>query len=347
MSLFDILLLIVAGFAAGGMNALAGGGTFFSFPALLAIGLPPVTANATNAVALWPASLAGAWAARTSLRPLGRYLVPLLLAGLAGGLLGGILLLVSGDDVFSLLIPWLLLLATALFAASPLLSRWLASRRKEASEVPPHGPLSLAAHGVVSIYGGYFGAGMGILQLAAFSIEGHALVRANALKNLISAVIYSVATATFIVAGRVKLVRTGDPAGRHDPGRLCRRRAESETAGQLAAAIRDPGRRKHDPLLLLDDLHAVMQPRRSRCRRALSRVPNRQRKSPAAKWANAPLRLLFPPSSASVATVLSSPNEQVPPWPARKLPSISNNPSPSCNSWSNDWKAASCRWKIR
>lgn len=203
MSLFDMLLLIAAGFAAGGMNALAGGGTFFSFPALLAIGLPPVTANATNAVALWPASLAGAWAARTSLRPLGRYLVPLLLAGLAGGLLGGILLLVSGDDVFSLLIPWLLLLATALFAASPLLSRWLASRRKEASEVPPHGPLSLAAHGLVSIYGGYFGAGMGILQLAAFSIEGHALVRANALKNLISAVIYSVATATFIVAGRV------------------------------------------------------------------------------------------------------------------------------------------------
>ncbi|MHB0765293.1 sulfite exporter TauE/SafE family protein [Stutzerimonas sp. NM35] len=203
MSLFDMLLLIAAGFAAGGMNALAGGGTFFSFPALLAIGLPPVTANATNAVALWPASLAGAWAARTSLRPLGRYLLPLLLAGLGGGLLGGILLLVSGDDVFSLLIPWLLLLATALFAASPLLSRWLTSRRKEAGEVPPHAPLSLAAHGLVSIYGGYFGAGMGILQLAAFSIEGHPLVRANALKNLISAVIYSVATATFIIAGRV------------------------------------------------------------------------------------------------------------------------------------------------
>ena len=165
MPLFDMLLLIAAGFAAGGMNALAGGGTFFSFPALLATGLPPVTANATNAVALWPASLAGAWAARSALRPLGRYLLPLLLAGLLGGLIGGLLLLASGDDVFSLLIPWLLLVATALFA----------------------------------------GAGMGILQLAAFSIEGHQLVRANALKNLISAVIYSVATATFIIAGRVSL----------------------------------------------------------------------------------------------------------------------------------------------
>ncbi|QLF94329.1 sulfite exporter TauE/SafE family protein [Pseudomonas sp. ABC1] len=202
MSLSDILLLVLAGFAAGGMNALAGGGTFFSFPALLAIGLPPVTANATNAVALWPASLSGAWAARSSLQPLGRYLVPLLLAGLAGGLLGGLLLLVGGDAVFSKMIPWLLLLATLLFAFSPLLGRLLAACRKEA-ERPPHTPISLAAHGLVSVYGGYFGAGMGILQLAAFSIEGHPLVRSNALKNLISAVIYSVASLTFIIAGRV------------------------------------------------------------------------------------------------------------------------------------------------
>ncbi|PAU54716.1 permease [Pseudomonas sp. PIC25] len=202
MSLTDLLLLALAGFAAGGMNALAGGGTFFSFPALLATGLPPVTANATNAVALWPASLAGAWAARGSLRPLGRYLLPLLIAGLLGGLGGGLLLLAGGDSVFRVLIPWLLLAATALFAASPWLSRWLAARRQEA-ERPPHTPLSIGAHVGVSIYGGYFGAGMGILQLAAFSIEGHPLARANALKNLISAVIYSIATVTFVVAGRV------------------------------------------------------------------------------------------------------------------------------------------------
>lgn len=202
MTPLDILLLALAGFAAGGMNALAGGGTFFSFPALLAAGLPPVTANATNAVALWPASLAGAWAARASLRPLGRYLLPLLLAGLCGGLGGGLLLLAGGDDMFANLIPWLLLAATVLFAASPWLSRWLAAHRAAAAQ-PPHNKLSLAAHIGVSIYGGYFGAGMGILQLAAFSIEGHPLGRANALKNLISAVIYSIATITFVVAGRV------------------------------------------------------------------------------------------------------------------------------------------------
>lgn len=202
MALSDLLLLL-AGFAAGGMNALAGGGTFFSFPALLACGLPAVTANATNAVALWPASIAGAWAARSSLRPLGDYLLPLLGAGLAGGLAGGLLLLAGGDALFRVLIPWLLLTATALFAASPWLGRLLAARRREASAVPPHGPPSLAAHALVAIYGGYFGAGMGILQLAAFAIEGHALGRASALKNLISAVIYSVASLTFIVAGRV------------------------------------------------------------------------------------------------------------------------------------------------
>ena len=203
MSLPDLLLLGFAGLAAGAMNALAGGGTFFSFPALLAAGLPPVTANATNAVALWPASISAAWAARASLRPLGRYLLPLLLAGLLGGLCGGVLLLIGGDDVFRPLIPWLLLLATLLFAASPWLGRLVAARRATASKVPPHSPTSLGAHTLVSIYGGYFGAGMGILQLAAYSIEGHALARANALKNLISALIYSVASLTFIVAGRV------------------------------------------------------------------------------------------------------------------------------------------------
>lgn len=202
MSLPEVLLILAAGFAAGGMNALAGGGTFFSFPALLAIGLPPVTANATNAVALWPASLAGAWAARPSLRGLGSYLVPLLLVGLVGGAAGGLLLLLSGDDLFSNLIPWLLLVATLLFAASPWLSRWLASRRRDAEQVR-HTPLGFVGHSLVSIYGGYFGAGMGILQLAAFSIEGHALNRANALKNLFSAMIYTVASLTFVIAGRV------------------------------------------------------------------------------------------------------------------------------------------------
>jgi hypothetical protein len=112
-----------------------------------------------------------------------------------------LLLLAGGDELFAGLIPWLLLLATLLFAASPWLSRW----RAGASDVPAHGPGSLTGHLLVSLYGGYFGAGMGILQLAALSIEGHPLARANALKNLLSAVIYSVASLTFLFAGRVSL----------------------------------------------------------------------------------------------------------------------------------------------
>lgn len=221
----DILLLLVAGLLAGGMNALAGGGTFFSFPALLAAGLPPVTAGATNCVALWPASIAAAWAARPTLRPLGHWLLPLLGAGLLGGVAGGLLLLVGGDGTFRVLIPWLLLTATLLFAASPYLGRWLAARRGLGEQVPPHGPLSLASHVLVSVYGGYFGAGMGILQLAAFSIEGHALARANALKNLLSAVIYSVASLTFILAGKVSwyelaILLTGATLGGYGGGLL-------------------------------------------------------------------------------------------------------------------------------
>lgn len=207
MHLSELFLLLAAGFAAGGMNALAGGGTFFSFPALLATGLPPVTANATNAVALWPASLAGAWAGRHTLAPIRHYLPVLLLAGVLGGLLGGLLLLAGGDQLFSLLIPWLLLLATALFAASPWLGRLVARHR--AAKAIKHTPTSLGVHGLVSVYGGYFGAGMGILQLAAFSIEGHPLALANALKNLFSAAIYSVATLTFVVAGRVSWLELG------------------------------------------------------------------------------------------------------------------------------------------
>ena len=202
MSILEILLLVAAGFAAGGMNALAGGGTFFSFPALLATGLPPVTANATNAVALWPASLAASWAAREQLRSLGRYVLPLVALSVLGGVGGGLLLLAGGDETVRKLIPWLLLAATLLFAASPWLSR-LVNRQRTAGELPPHGPGSGLAHALVAVYGGYFGAGMGILQLAAFSIEGHPLLRANALKNLLSSVIYSVAVVTFVIAGRV------------------------------------------------------------------------------------------------------------------------------------------------
>lgn len=205
MDIWQVLLIMTGGFAAGAMNALAGGGTFFSFPALLAAGVPPVSANATNAVALWPASLAAAFANRRALRalPLRSYLLPLLAASLCGGLVGGLILLATSDQTFARLIPWLLLLATVLFTFSRPLARWL-NRSASSPERPKLGPLGLLGQSVVAVYGGFFGAGMGIMMIAALAISGRTrILEINATKNLMSSTIYSVAAIIFMLAGAV------------------------------------------------------------------------------------------------------------------------------------------------
>jgi hypothetical protein len=207
------LLIVLGGFAAGAVNAVAGGGTFFSFPALLAVGVPPVVANASNSVALWPGSLASAWAYRTELARFKLYLLPMGLASLAGGVTGGLLLLTAGDARFSALIPWLLAFATLLFAFSPQISAvvqaWRARRAAPGSlahETPQGG---WWVQLLVSVYGGFFGAGMGILMMASLSIAGHKDVQEiNALKNLLSSIVYSVTVVTFVIAGAVSWPHT-------------------------------------------------------------------------------------------------------------------------------------------
>ena len=213
MTPWDVLLIGAGGFAAGAVNAMAGGGTFFSFPALLAVGLPPVVANASNSVALWPASLSGAWAYRKELAPYRRYLLPMGIASFIGGAAGGLLLLVAGDARFAALIPWLLAFATGLFAFSPQLSAVL--RRVRPAPDPTGGghgagsPAGWVVQLLVSVYGGFFGAGMGILMMASLAIGGHEDVQhINALKNILSAVIYSVTVLTFIIAGAVSWPQT-------------------------------------------------------------------------------------------------------------------------------------------
>ncbi|RJG07927.1 sulfite exporter TauE/SafE family protein [Noviherbaspirillum cavernae] len=201
MSSWQIVLVGFAAFCAGAMNSVAGGGTFFSFPALLAAGVPPITANASNSVALWPASLSGAWAYRKELARYKRYLIPMGIVSLIGGVGGGLLLLATQDATFSKLIPWLLLFATVLFAFSGKISTWL---RGAAPGAPSSGPTALAGQAVVSVYGGFFGAGMGIMMLASLAMAGHDDVHEiNAIKNLLSAIIYSVTVTTFIIAGAV------------------------------------------------------------------------------------------------------------------------------------------------
>ena len=224
MDMATIALLTGAGLLGGLCNAIAGGGTFFTFPALLAVGLPPVTAGATSAVAIWPghaASLIGEGAVlRQELiaRP-GRVAVFALASAAGAGLL-----LVSGDALFRQLVPWLLLFATLLFAAGPMLNRWLARRGVSI------GPVSAAcAEGVVALYGGYFGAGLGVLLLALLTVTGNDdLKRLNVVKNALATLATSIAVLIFAFGGAVAwgpaaLVFLGATAGGVIGGRLARR----------------------------------------------------------------------------------------------------------------------------
>lgn len=213
-TILSYALISLGAFMAGGMNALAGGGTFFSFPALLAAGVPPVMANASNSVALWPASLLSAWGYRRELKRHGKWVLVLALVSALGGLAGGLLLLATSNAAFSKLIPWLLLVATLLFAFSSQVSRlvtlvkgWLGAAADQ--EQKPGSLGGALFQFAVAIYGGFFGAGLGILTLAALAIQGFKdMQELNALKNLSSSVNYTVAAITFIVAGAISWPHT-------------------------------------------------------------------------------------------------------------------------------------------
>lgn len=215
MELNQFVLVGFAAFIAGGVNAIAGGGTFFSFPALLAAGVSPVVANASNTVALCPASLASAWAYRKEALRHGRMAWFLAIASMIGSLIGAEILLHTTDAAFTMLIPWLLLLATLLFAFSKPISRFIAHlrvvslsmARRQTIKHQEDGLIGPSPIGgtcfqlVVGIYGGFFGAGMGILTLAALSMIGYEDIQElNALKNLTSGVNYLIAAGAFILA---------------------------------------------------------------------------------------------------------------------------------------------------
>ncbi|MBC8161391.1 MAG: sulfite exporter TauE/SafE family protein [Roseiflexaceae bacterium] len=198
------VLLFVAAFVGGALNSVAGGGSFFSFPALLFVGLDPKIANATNAVALWPGSAAGVLAYRAELqglRPEVRLLGPV---SLAGGLIGALLLLITPSDVFATLLPFLMLGATLLFAFSPRITALV--RQLDRSRESPRAAAirSVVLQGIISIYGGFFGGGIGILMLAALSLMGMDNIhRMNGLKTLLATLINGVAVVAFVVARAV------------------------------------------------------------------------------------------------------------------------------------------------
>ncbi len=195
------VLVALAAFIAGFINAVAGGGTFLTFPALIAAGLPPIDANASSTVALFPGQIATGYAVRGDLAAASadsRINVPALAAiSLAGGVIGGLLLLVTPQTVFSRMVPWLILFATAIFAGGnfrrPGTTKFRLSRRG-----------IFAAQGLVAIYGGYFGGGIGILMLAALTLFGlRDIWLMNSLKILLGVLMNAAAAITFIAAGLV------------------------------------------------------------------------------------------------------------------------------------------------
>ena len=189
-----------AAFVASAVNAGAGGGSFLSFPALLAIGIPPINANATNNTAMWLGSFASAGALRSHIDVPQRTLLRMLAVSVVGSVCGALLLLHTSNVAFARLIPILLFLATALFIAGPRLTR--AARGEElGAALRLDTPLGLAGQLVIATYGGFFGAAIGILMLALLGLLGmHDLRRANAFKVLLATVVNGVAVVPFVIA---------------------------------------------------------------------------------------------------------------------------------------------------
>lgn len=213
LSMLALAAVFLASGLGGAVNAIAGGGTLLTFPALVALGLPALTANATSTVALWPGALGSMWGYRDELRGARAWVVRLTLPSVAGGALGAWLLLRTPPDRFARIVPFLVLGATLLFLAQGPLMRRLRERRgapaaaSEAAdgEDPRVAPLLfIAGQFGIGVYGGYFGAGIGILMLAGLGLMGFTNIhRMNGLKNWGAMCMNVVAAAIFAFSGIV------------------------------------------------------------------------------------------------------------------------------------------------
>jgi len=180
-------LVVLASAVAGAVNAIAGGGTLLTFPALVGLGVPPIVANATSTVALWPGALGSMWGYRRELEGMHRVAAWFALPSLAGGFVGAALLLRTPPERFATIVPWLVLGATVLFMAQGPITAAVARRRSADRlpvSAPRFAPSLLAYQFLVGVYGGYFGAGVGILMLAALGFAGFTNIhQMNGLKN--------------------------------------------------------------------------------------------------------------------------------------------------------------------
>lgn len=193
------LLIAAAGLLAGAMNALAGGGSFVSLPAMIAAGVPSVQANASSTVALFPGGLASVWAYRDGLGPVGAVsLKPLLLMTAVGGVIGAVLLLWTPSSTFNFLLPWLLLVASLALAFGRGLGEWMRRRW----HIRPAAVLAIQF--CLGIYGGYFGGAVGLMMMAVWSLlDSRDLKSLNAPRTLMVSAANLIAVATFIFAHAV------------------------------------------------------------------------------------------------------------------------------------------------
>ncbi len=231
----SLVFLFLAACVGGAINAVAGGGSLIAFPALVVFGVDKIIANATNTAALWPGTLGSVWAYREDLKPMRNLWVVLFLPSLVGGLLGALLLTRTPPALFSLIVPVLVLFATLIFAARDVFDR-LAARNIEAIQHANEGRVSALARlwGIgfqlfVATYGGYFGAGIGILMLASLSLMGlQDIHRMNALKTGLASIINGVALLFFAISGIVNwplalLMGAGGMLGGYLGARLSKR----------------------------------------------------------------------------------------------------------------------------
>lgn len=205
-------LIVLAAAVGSGINSIAGGGTLVTFPAIVGLGVPPIVANATSTVALWPGALGSLWGYRDALAGARRWAAWFAVPSLLGGLVGALLLLATPAERFEQVVPWLVLVATLLFMAQRPAMALLRKRGSEAAPSEARGdptdrtpPTSVLGYQfAVAVYGGYFGAGIGILMLAALGFMGFTSIhRMNGLKNWGGLCMNAVAAVTFALSGLV------------------------------------------------------------------------------------------------------------------------------------------------
>ncbi|PZU98951.1 MAG: hypothetical protein DCE90_03890 [Pseudanabaena sp.] len=202
MMFWQYLLIFGAAILAGAINGIAGGGSFILFPAFLSVGIPPITANATNAIALLPGTLASAGAYYREFQEDRRSLIKVCIIGIIGGLLGAVLLLRTPSATFLQVLPYLLLLATLAFTFSRNLTKWVEGQQGYLSKLKGlQDVLIIALQLIVAVYGGFFGGGMGILFLASFALMGMTNIhRMNAYKVILTSCINAVIIIPFVAA---------------------------------------------------------------------------------------------------------------------------------------------------